>query len=255
MKDSARYVPLETIVKFYMSEANLTGAHYQRLYHLAHRGLVDIGLDITEEPKTLKLDVDANKTVVIPDDYIQWIKVGVLNERGEVATLRRNDSLTTYGMEDNDRLSKNTGDGVRSKTPFFHDSYQNFNSSGSLYNLYGIRNNMDYYGEFKVDDASNLILLDNDYSYDHIILEYLSNPTADSDLVIPIQAQEALIAFLRWMDIISMPASRRVNMGEKQIRKREYYNQRRLAKARIRPFRLWDTNEVIRLNNNLVVKS
>jgi hypothetical protein len=254
MKDSAKYIPLETIVKYFMSEANLTGAHYLRLYHLAIRGLTDIGLDITEEVKTEKLTVEANKTVYLPDDYIQWVKVGVINSQGEVATLRRNDSLTTYGMEDNDRLSKNIGEGVRSKTILYDNSYQNYNTSGSLYTLFGVHNNMDYYGEFKVDDANGLILLDNDYSYDYIILEYLSNPAADTDLVVPIQAQEALIAFLRWMDIISMPASRRVNMGEKQIRRKEYYNQRRLAKARIRPFRLWDTNEVIRLNNNLSLK-
>jgi hypothetical protein len=158
-------------------------------------------------------------------------------------------------MLDGDRLSKNTDAGIHIKTPYTNDAYQNFSSNGSMFNLFGVRSNMEYNGEFKVDDANGLILLDNDYSYDYIILEYLSNPTQDTDLVIPIQAQEALIAWIRWKDIESMPASRRANQGEKITRKREYYRWRKIARARLNPLRLWDTNEVIRLNNNLVLKS
>jgi hypothetical protein len=255
MKTTAKYVPLEKVVKMFMSEANLTGAHYQRLYTLGHRGLTDIGLDITQETKTAKINVAANKTAALPADYIQWIKIGVLNDKGEVATLRRNDALTQYGMLDADRLSKNFGEGVRSETPYFNDAYQNYNYSGSFFNLMGVRDNMDYYGEFRVDDANEIILLDNEYNYNHVILEYMCLPTADADLVIPVQAQEALIAFLRWMDIQSMPASRRSNLGEKQLRRKEYYNQRRLARSRMNPIRLWDANETIRLNNNIALKA
>ena len=255
MKDVKKYVPLETVVKHFMAEAQLTGAHYLRLYQLSVRGLTELGLDVTEEVKTEFLPVEANKTVFLPEDYIQWIKVGVLNENGEVATLRRNESLTTYGSLDSDRLSKNLGGGVRVKFPYQNDAYQNFYNDGALFNLFGIRSNMDYYGEFKVDDANGVILLDNDFQYADIVLEYLSNPAEAEDLVIPIQAQEALIAYLAWMDIRSMAASRRVNVAEKQIRKREYLRQKRLAKERLNPLRLWDANEIIRINNNLVLKS
>ncbi len=255
MNETARYVPLETVVKHYMSEANLTGAHYMRLYHLGHRGLIDIGIDITQEVKTEKLPVEANKTVVLPEDYIQWVKVGVLNEQGEVATLRRNDNLTKWGALDSNRLNENTGPGLRPDLQFYGDVYQNYHTTGSLFNLFGVRSNMDYYGEFRVDDASGVILLDNDFRYSEVILEYVSNPTLADDLVIPIQAQEALIAFIRWMDIQSLPSSRRVTTYEKQTRRREYYNQRRLTRARLQPMRLWDTNETIRINNNIVLKA
>jgi hypothetical protein len=255
MKDLKKYVPLETVVKYFMAEANLTGAHYLRLYQLAVRGLSELGMDVTEEVKTEFLPVESNKTVFLPEDYIQWIKVGILNDRGEVATLRRNESLTTYGVLDSDRLSKNFGDGVRIKIPYTDEAYQNYYNDGSLFNLFGVRNNMDYYGEFKVDDANGVILLDNDFQYADIVLEYLSNPAEAEDLVIPLQAQEALIAFLAWMDIRSMSASRRGNVADKQIRKKEYLRQKRLAKERLNPLRLWDANEIIRINNNLVLKS
>ena len=255
MKDSAKYIPIDRVVKYYMSAANLTSAHYLRLYHFGVSGLVDLGMDLTEDIKTERLDVEANKTVILPPDYIQWVKVGVLNENGEVATLRRNDSLTTYGMLDDDRLSKNTGDGVRIKTMFHHDAYQNFYSDGALFNLFGVRNNMDYHGEFKVDDANNVVLLDNDFRYDYIILEYLANPAEAQNLVIPVQAQEALMAWIAWQDIEHLPVSRRVSQAEKQRREKSYYRNKRIARQRLHPIRLWDANEVIRLNNNLVLKS
>ena len=253
MKDTSKYVPLETVVKNYMSEAQLTGAHYLRLYQLSVRGLTELGMDITEEPKTEKLDVEANKTVYIPDDYIQWVKVGIMNENGEVATLRRNDSLTLHASLDADRLTQNTGTTGSVYLPMC--TYQNYYTGGAMYNVFGNRSNVEYNGSFKVDDANGIILLDNDFAYDHIILEYLCNPAMSDNLVIPVQAQEALIAFLAWMDIRSMPYSRRVTLADKQTRRKEYYNQRRLARERINPLRLWDYNETIRINNNLVLKA
>jgi len=43
-------------------------------------------------------------------------------------------------------------------------------------------------------------------------------------------------------------------MGEKQLRKSNYYNQKRLAKQRVNPIRLWEANSTIREGQKLVVK-
>jgi hypothetical protein len=39
------------------------------------------------------------------------------------------------------------------------------------------------------------------------------------------------------------------------MRRKEYYNQKRLAKMRVNPVTPWDANEQIRLSQKLVAKS
>lgn len=93
-------------------------------------------------------------------------------------------------------------------------------------------------GGFKVNDTEGVILFDPDFSEPQIVLEYLGSPTTGEDIMVPIQVQEALIAWLAWKDIQSLPSSRKVTATEKMMRKREYFNEKRKAKVRSKPFRL-----------------
>lgn len=254
---TAKYISLEDVVKNYMSEADYSGAAFLRMYHLAIRGYDDIWQDISRAPKTRKLTVLDNKTVELPSDYVQWIKVGVINEKGEVATLRRNDKLSGYAATDNSRnavLPTLTSDQLLDTKDYM---YRNFYDDGinNYYNLFGLPAGTQNIGEFKVLDEDGVIILSPEFGDSEIILEYLATPYQEGETVlIPIQIREAIIAWLAWMDIRSRASSRRVNIGEKQIRRREYYNQRRLARARLQPFRTGDINDVVRMNNNLTVK-
>lgn len=126
-------------------------------------------------------------------------------------------------------------------------NYVNFCQNGQYFNLVGAGSGIQNVGEFKMDEAQGVILFDSSFSHSQVVLEYIASPTVEEDIRIPIQVKAALMAYLRWMDIISMPASRRSNTGEKQLREKNFYNQRRLAKQRLNPFRLSEANEVIRL--------
>ena len=71
----------------------------------------------------------------------------------------------------------------------------------------------------------------------------------------PIQFKEAIIAYLRWKDIISMPNSRKGTLGDKQMRRKDFYNERRLAIARFDPVNLTDGYEWNLANQRLSIKS
>ena len=86
-------------------------------------------------------------------------------------------------------------------------------------------------------------------------MEYLSSPADDVDYKIPIQVRDAILAYIAWKDIEYMPTGRRVNLSEKQIRRREFYNQKRLSRLRVKPVTPWDANEVIRMGQKLVAKA
>jgi hypothetical protein len=76
----------------------------------------------------------------------------------------------------------------------------------------------------------------------------------DDDYATELQCQEALISWLRWKDIQSLPSNRMVNISEKTMRQREYYLQKKLARKRIKPFRIQVAEQYFREAQRLAVK-
>lgn len=256
MGETAQYVTLKTIIDFYTDEAILPASSRRRLYAIGTRGVIDLTLDVIGVPTSRRICVDGNKTCQLPEDYIKWSKVGVLNSQGEVATLHHNSNLTTTGAGSPDRLSQNTGGYTTSFNQLSALYYLNFidNEWGYYgHNLYGVSGNeLASLGDFKVDEKCGVIILDNCFSEPYIILEYLAAP--DENYEVPIQAQEALIAWLSWKDVNALAASRKVSIYDKTERKRAYFREKNLARDRIKAFRIQDAIDASQRAIRLVPK-
>lgn len=255
---TAMYINLEQVVKEYIGEADYTSASFLRLYQLAIRGYDDLWQDVIGKPKTRVLKVLPNNVVELPSDYINWIKVGVVNESGEVATLRMNNNLTAHAATDADRLNNiQPTAGVQVYDPVSSD-FRNYydDLSHREFNLFGTPAGTQNLGEFRVLEEEAVIILDKSFGASEIVLEYLASPyEKDKPVFVPVQAREALLAWVAWRDIVNKASSRRVNSGEKVMRKREYYHQRKLARRRITATRRGQLNDTVRLNSNLVLKA
>jgi hypothetical protein len=256
--NTAKYINIDQVIKSYMGEAELTGAAYLRLYQIAIRGYDDLWLDISGKAKTRILAVLPNKTAELPGDYINWSKVGVINEQGEVATLRLNNNLTLHASTDDNRLNEIGATPGVTVNEFVPTDFINYfdETLASEVNLFGLPAGTQNLGEFKVDEDAGVIIFGKMFTGGEIVLEYLASPYEDGETVmVPVQIKEALLAWIAWRDIASKASSRRVNNTEKIIRKREYYNQRKLARRRIHATRRGQLNDTIRLNANLVLKA
>jgi hypothetical protein len=214
-----------------------------------------MGMDVYGTIKTLKLTVNANKTVTLPSDYIGFSKVGIFNQKGEVSTLRRNRNLSSYKINQTDRLTSNTDNSTGNTYRLQDLAFVNYFDGARYVNIFGTGSVLNAAGEFDVDEEQGLIYLDNEYGYDYVVLEYLSSPSDDDDYKIPVQIREAILSFIAWKDIEHLPLGRRASLGDKQLRRKEYYNQKRNANLRENPVMLWDANEVIRMGSKLVAKS
>lgn len=254
-KDTAQWIELGEVIYQYMDQAKLTNSEFRRLWTIGIRGVEEIGLDIHYSPKTEKLMVNANKTVDLPSDYVAFSKLGVLNVYGEVATLRRNKNLTEYRIQYPDRLSKNTDNSVGNTYRLQDLAYVNYFDGARYVNIFGAGAALNSQGQFDISEEDGLIYLDNEFNYTYVILEYISQPSDDPNYKIPIQVRQAVLSYLAWKDIELLPTSRRSNMGEKQMRRKEFYNQKRLARMRVSPLTPWDANEQIRLSQKLVAKA
>lgn len=254
MNEITRYVKLSDVVNYYIDEARLTSKEFRRLWVIAFRGLQEIGMDVSWTPKVDVLLVNANKTVDLPSDYLDWVRVGLFNSVGELATLRVNEQLTTYKDQNENRLSdiqSQIGSDINYlQYPYW---YGYWNETGYEH-YFGAGSGLVQAGECKIDSKNSIIILDPQFGYNQIVLEYISSPVQDDDYTIDIKCQEALISYLRWKDIQSLASTKLVNISEKTMREREFYAQKKLARKRVKPFRLMVSEQYYREAQRLAVK-
>jgi hypothetical protein len=255
MSNHQKWITLDSIIYDFISEAELSQSKYFKLFHLAYRILEDLGLDFFYQVKSVKLPINANKTVTLPADYLQYTKLGVLNGIGELVPLKYNEKLTTYKDISPNRIadteSSNFADFYSFSSPVFYNFWEN----GGYTNLYGVSYSGLYGGGFKIDDTNGVILLDSTFGYDGLVLEYTASPQEGQDYYVPVQFREAIIAWLAWKSVANVQSKSHMNLGDKQIRRHEYFEARRLAIRKYRPFYLDQAYLNSQDASRLVVKS
>jgi len=223
--DIRNRTPLKQIVSMALDECNKSEGDFDLFWILAFRALVDLLFDISAEPITARLPVGGNKTVPLPGDCISWIKIGILNEKGEVSTLRINNALTTFKDNNPDRISALTSD-ITDGIPLLLNQpfYLNYYYDGVYQPLFGVGGGLIQYGSCRVDEANNIIILDEDFKYNQIIVEYISSPEKNGDYTVPTGCLEAVISFIKWKnklgtreDYISDKINSRRRMPKKKV--------------------------------------
>jgi len=251
----SQFIDINDCVTAYMDESE-QGIHKQfKLSQLAFRCMDELGIDFFYKIKSARLPVKANFTVDLPSDYLNYTKVGVLNSKGEVIPLAFNNKLTTYADLFPNRVEKTQDLSLLNWAAPYSGIFFNFWNGSTFGNLYGVPSGAPFIGSFKVDITNNIILLNETFGYDYIILEYLANPVDGETYHVPLCFKESIIAYLAWKDIRSLPSTRRGNLGDKRDRRHEYYNERRLAFARYKPFRVEDAYQMNLENQRLTVKA
>lgn len=195
----AKYISLKSCVSMFLDENNKSIGDMDQCWILAFRAMDKLGYAMAFEPKTVRLPVGGNKTVQLPSDCRSWSKIGILNNNGEVSTLKINNALTTFKDTNPNRLSQINGD-IGDGLPLLTASnfFLNYYYNGVYMPLFGVGGGLIQYGECRVDDANNVIILPPDFRYDSIILEYISSPQMDGDYQIRDSLKEAVIAFIKW---------------------------------------------------------
>lgn len=237
----------------------------------ALRGIRELGFDMSKVIRSLKLTVDsATNTVELPDDYVDWSKVGVVGSDGIVYVLGENKNVNysqayadaagnkvgsvaqavdSDGDGEHDRIdSKNaTSDTTNSS----NDISQGFNSYifrnyiyGATNGLYGVGGGY-MQGSFRVNLDQNRIEIDSSDSISEVVIEYVADEARSKNPSIHVYAEEALMAYM-YYKIIERKSS--VPANEKARARTEYYNERRKANARMKSFTKEEALKTIRKN-------
>jgi hypothetical protein len=244
MSQARNYITIDSVINDYIDESEQSVHKYAKLYNIAVRGMEKLGLDFFYKIRSVKIPIDTtNYTAQLPNDYISYTKIGVLNSVGEIIPLKFNNKMTYYADQQPDRLALTQDNTLatwyQSDLPLWFNYWDGY----GFQNIYGLPSGSPFVGSFNIDDSNGVVLLNQYFYYSYLMIEYLSSGNPDEPFRIPIQFREALLSFLAWRDIASMPSTRKGNLGDKRDRKQEFYNQRRIANAQFKPLYLMQAYE------------
>jgi hypothetical protein len=256
MSQARNYITIDSVINDYIDESEQSVHKYAKLYNIAVRGMEKLGLDFFYKIRTVKIPIDTtNYTAQLPNDYISYTKIGVLNSVGEIIPLKFNNKMTYYADQQPDRLALTQDNTLatwyQSDLPLWFNYWDGY----GFQNIYGLPSGSPFVGSFNIDDSNGVVLLNQYFFYSYLMIEYLSSGNPDEPFRIPIQFREALLSFLAWRDIASMPSTRKGNLGDKRDRKQEFYNQRRIANAQFKPLYLMQAYEQNLDNQRMTVKA
>tara|TARA_S200002703_G_scaffold155578_1_gene159895 strand:+ start:411 stop:1256 length:846 start_codon:yes stop_codon:yes gene_type:complete len=238
----------------------------------ALRGIREIGFDMSNKIKSIKIEVNSsNNTIELPDDFVDLSKVGVVGSDGIVYILGQNKNINQSRAYANSLGNKvgnvadaidTDGDGVhdridskgstKSGSPASSDDVtQGFNSFifrnyvyGASNGLYGIGGGH-LFGNYRLNLDQNRIELESNDNISEVVIEYLADEARSKNPSVHVYIEEALMAYM-YYKIIERKAS--VPANEKARARQEYYNERRKANARMKSFSKDDALQTIRKN-------
>ena len=237
----------------------------------ALRGIREMGFDLSKIIRSVKISVNSNNnTIELPDDFVDWRKVGVVGPDGIVYVLGENKNVNysqayanasgtkvgnaasavdSDGDGVNDRIdsksstagtSASSNDITQGLDSFIYRNYVYGNHSG----LYGIGGGH-FQGGFRVNLDQNRIELEANDSISEVVIEYIADEARSKNPSIHVYAEEALMSYM-YYKIIERKSS--VPANEKARARTEYYNERRKANARLKSFTKEEALKTIRKN-------
>ncbi len=273
---SMNTVPLNVILADFRigldSDDYISNVSDIQLRNIALRGIRDIGFDIGKKTKSLKLAVNSNDTVTLPDDYVDLIKIGVVGEDGRVYVLNQNKHLnyshkkvspasrTTFNSGPLDIKANEIVNIEESKTAtetnlsivddFYEFIFENYLYEGGVGRLYGLGGGHGI-GEYRINLDQNRIEISANSNVSEIVMEYIGDEARSSDPSVHVYAEEALRAYI-YYKLVEKKST--VPANEKARARAEYYNERRLANARLSNFTKEEALKTIRKNYKLSPK-
>jgi hypothetical protein len=217
-------------------------------------------MDVTGTFRTQLLTISPNHTVPFPDDYLDYSMIGIINSQGEGVPLKHNEEI--LGIKRAFLASQNKLVGVPELPGFinmlntlgFPLFWWNFQWGGNWVHLYGAEGGQPNIGEFNIDEDNKCFLINPEFPYSEILVEYLSNgfDCSCNDYKIHTFATDAFLAWLRWKDAID---SKKASDSRVKYLRSEFGREKLMAKMRLNPVRVQEMERVYRSRIKLVARA
>ncbi len=175
--EAGKHNQVSAIVDHVLFTKTLPEAWWQWSLEQALWYLRELKLDVSGDVKTVLLPVTDRKTVILPDDYVDWVAVAVKVGQYFV-TLGVNDKLNELDRVPNSTdyvnglLSQNLPNGLNFNS---YGGYMFFNYSGTSVNCLGGGFVAKGSFKFKQTGTTKELLLDYDYPHDNLLVMHITD--------------------------------------------------------------------------------
>ncbi len=169
------YYKLSACVEDVLTDNGLKMQYFQKFLKWGIRGLRELRLDTAQDVQTARLAVSERKTCTLPDNFVDWVKIGITQGQ-YVQVLAVNDDLASDERSFNPSVLStgfNQKPNGLDTTQYGGYYFTNFQGSSFL----GIGGGLQSKGHYKVvvHDGCKELLLDYDVHASEIYVEFITD--------------------------------------------------------------------------------
>lgn len=238
-----------------------------RVVNFARKAFQEIYFDVANEVISIELDLNPQLTIPLPHDFVQYVRISWVDERGKLHPMAvdRSNNLAQAYLQDNDYeyLYDDNGDILKGShiqnTPANNQTTGGIESPDlTLAHRYGSkpfntnRSKIFTNGSYRIDKDRGVIQFSSEADGRTIVLDYISDglyQRTDDQIKIHKFAAEAVNNYIYWKLI---RRRRNVRQNEKESARRDWFNQFRISKRRIKPIRYEEIRQVLKGNTRWI---
>lgn len=215
---SYQYITLSQLVDNFM--LNQVGddkllSNVKRYNVISHfkRGIQELNYDSVKEVKAVELEVSDNLSIILPHDFVSYVRVSIVGQDGLLRPLSQN-SDTTLGFAylqdheynilfDENGYPLEAESTEMTKRYKIGDPYKDVDCKNKIDNTpkYGIRTNINGNGYFNIDKRKGIMSFSSSVNGNIIVLEYVSDGLEynnGDDVMIHKLAEEVLYSYVKY---------------------------------------------------------
>ncbi len=253
------YLLSDIINEWLIEKGESQASQFARLYAIGVSGMRELHMDVNGLVKIAELPINANDTVDLPVDYMQYSKIGLCGADGRIHSLGLDNDLCLNKVYNNCgtpiRHQQMQGiDGISVNNNIINGLWLGFGFNGYNGGLFGLGGGNNANGYFRYDRAANQLLLANLHVPScSIMLEYVSdiNATGEGDFIVHPFEIQTVKDWISWKYVSN---DRNTSLGEKTNRERMYWNSRRNMNLRYNSATTQQWAEALRKSNTATVR-
>jgi hypothetical protein len=218
------YVAIRDLSRQALYEMEEQGTHkLQRAIYYALQCVKKLSFVTLTEPKTVRLKVNDNKSIDLPPDYINYIKIGVQvnTDKGpRVLTFALNEQLPLASHTDECGNPLRTLGSICDHEDAGGYWYNNYQQGSNVGRIFGYGGGQSHVGTFTVDREFDRITFSSELALDYVYMEYITNGiNPNGNTYVHALYEFPLIAYIIWK-LTKIP-------GERQKKENEYFRELR----------------------------
>lgn len=248
---------LDNVVRGALAEKGYSMHWYLQYLTYGVDALRELNFDVLQNIKSVRLPVNSYKAAILPNDYVDYVRVG--NELGQYIYPwgEKRDSYNRLPKFDSQGNKVPYGD-IEAENGILPNNWEGFwytnyiNDKGE--HLGRIFNNRPGFREsFVILRERNEIQLDVSTTNKEIVMDYISDGTSlDASNSIHPYAFAAIKSYIFWKH---KEHNRHYNLSERQVAKDEYYNQLRILRARMNTIDVTDIRRSLQASYGPTIKN